>query len=190
MSKASGPPHEWQFQLFDPSEFQVPQRKIKRVFLHNTGWDSMDFIGPDLVVELNRWHVAQGWSGIGFHYVVDKQGFITTGRPVDNAPVIEHGHGNEKVIAIAVQGLWHFTEREMQSVQMLCQAMDNAFQLAALGITFHGICEIAKVPSPMFDYRHLLNLSDTGHMIRSPELSRAENVANRASFFMPVGGEA
>lgn len=190
MSKTSGLPHEWPFVLFDPSEFQVPERKIKRVFLHNTGWDSMVFTGPDLVTEINRWHLAEGWSGIGFHFIVDKQGYITTGRPMDNAPVIEHGKGNTKTIAIAVQGLWHFTEREMQSVQVLCWKMNEAFDLEGKGITFHGLCEIAKVPSPMFDYHYLLNLSETGHMIKSPELSRAREVADRASFFMPVGGEA
>lgn len=33
--------------------------------------------------EINRWHLAQGWSGIGYHYVILRDGTVEIGRPID-----------------------------------------------------------------------------------------------------------
>lgn len=35
------------------------------------------------VQDINRWHMANGWSGIGYHYVIYADGQIWTGRPED-----------------------------------------------------------------------------------------------------------
>lgn len=31
--------------------------------------------------DIQSWHYARGWAGIGYHYVIDQQGVITQGRP-------------------------------------------------------------------------------------------------------------
>ena len=33
--------------------------------------------------EIHRWHLHNGWSGIGYHYVIHKDGSIERGRPRD-----------------------------------------------------------------------------------------------------------
>jgi hypothetical protein len=178
-----------EFTLFDPMAFRVPSRKIARVFLHNTGWDNMSFRGPDLAEEINRWHVAEGWEGIGYHFIIDKTGNIATGRPVEEEPNVIPGKRTRKTIDIAVQGLWHFTEPELRSVQVLCTAIHDAFALDNKEITFHGLCEVLHVPNPMFDYGKLLCLDGDGYMGKlDPKV--ADDVANRASFFVPVAGNA
>lgn len=35
------------------------------------------------VQDINRWHLNNGWSGIGYHYVIYADGQIWTGRPED-----------------------------------------------------------------------------------------------------------
>jgi len=149
----------------------------------------MSFRGTDLVSEINRWHVAEGWHGIAFHYVIDKHGNIATGRPVESESLEHPGRRTTKTIEIAVQGLWHFTERELQSVQVLCKVINEAYADEHQAITFHGLCEIAHVPNPMFDYGKLLGLDGEGHM-SEVNLKLADDVANRASFFVPVAGNA
>jgi hypothetical protein len=38
------------------------------------------------VAELRRWHVEEnGWSDIGYHYIVTRSGTVITGRPVETA---------------------------------------------------------------------------------------------------------
>lgn len=179
-----------EFALFDPSTFRVPEREVIRVFIHNTGWDNIAFYGPDLVFELNRWYVAEGHGFVGFHYVIDKGGHITTGRPLEIQPMHHPGKNSNKTMDIAVQGLWHFTEPQLRSLQVLCQCISDAYALEGKPMpTFHGLCEIAHVPNPMFDYGKLLNLDGEGHMsVFNPLV--AKDVADRASFLVPVAGNA
>lgn len=32
--------------------------------------------------DIDRWHRARGWKGIGYHYVVRRDGSVETGRPL------------------------------------------------------------------------------------------------------------
>lgn len=37
---------------------------------------------PETTVEdIHRWHLARGWSGIGYHYYIDGSGVVWEGRP-------------------------------------------------------------------------------------------------------------
>lgn len=33
--------------------------------------------------DIDRWHRAKGWNGIGYHFVIRRDGTIEAGRPVD-----------------------------------------------------------------------------------------------------------
>jgi len=35
------------------------------------------------VREINQWHVQQGWLGIGYHFVIRRDGTVENGRPHD-----------------------------------------------------------------------------------------------------------
>ena len=34
-------------------------------------------------VDIDRWHVARGWKGIGYHYVVRRDGTVEPGRALE-----------------------------------------------------------------------------------------------------------
>lgn len=38
--------------------------------------------GPHIRDVIKRWHIARGFSDVGYHYIVTPQGFVTIGRPV------------------------------------------------------------------------------------------------------------
>lgn len=179
-----------EFTLFDPSSFRVPEREMIRVFIHNTGWDNIAFTGPDLVSELNRSFVSEGHGFIGYHFVIDKAGNITTARPMEVQPMHHAGKNTNKTLDIGVQGLWHFTEPQLRSLQVLCKCIHDAYFLEGKPVpSFHGMCEIANIPNPMFDYGKLLHLDGEGQM-GTFDPSIAKDVANRASFLVPVAGNA
>lgn len=48
----------------------------KRIVIHHSA--SSD---STTVENIQQWHYSRGWSGIGYHYVIDQQGVITQGRP-------------------------------------------------------------------------------------------------------------
>lgn len=52
--------------------------QVKYLIVHCTATaEGKDFRAADV----DRWHRAQGWDGIGYHYLVDLDGTIETGRP-------------------------------------------------------------------------------------------------------------
>ena len=55
------------------------------------------------VYDIDSWHKAKGWCGIGYHYFIDKKGVVWTGRPENwtGAHCIDH---NTKSIGICLQG--------------------------------------------------------------------------------------
>ena len=54
-------------------------------------------------VQIDSWHRARGWNGIGYHYVVLRDGTIQTGRPESQAGAHCTGH-NAHSIGICYEG--------------------------------------------------------------------------------------
>lgn len=164
----SGPPAHWPFVLFSPSDFRVPMRAVTRVFLHCSAWDNEVMNGTALTEEINRWHIAQGWRGVGYHFVISKDGSISTARPLSETPAAQLGkdnRGNIATIAIMTQGNWHFTEKSLESTLKLCEAIDKAYKDENKPVTFHGHCEIDPKPCPVYQYRELLGLDQFGNFM-------------------------
>lgn len=53
--------------------------------------------------EIRRWHTGQGWSDIGYHYVIDRDGTTLPGRPVERMGAGVRGR-NEKTIHTCLIG--------------------------------------------------------------------------------------
>ena len=53
--------------------------------------------------DIDRWHRAKGWKGIGYHYVVRRDGSVETGRPLERigSHCLYH---NEHSIGICYEG--------------------------------------------------------------------------------------
>lgn len=65
--------------------------------------------------DIDRWHKDNGWSGIGYHYLIRKDGSIYRGRPEDTqgAHVLHH---NADTIGICAEGDYS-TEQTMPQAQ-------------------------------------------------------------------------
>jgi hypothetical protein len=58
----------------------------------------------DKVNEIRRWHVKdRGWSDIGYHYIIDRDGTVATGRLLEKAGAHTKGH-NENSIGLCLIG--------------------------------------------------------------------------------------
>lgn len=57
----------------------------------------------EAVNEIRRWHMANGWRDIGYHYVIDRQGNTGPGRPVGEVGAHVKGH-NTGTIGICLLG--------------------------------------------------------------------------------------
>jgi len=141
--------------------FIKPTRPVDRVFIHCSASDNPDH---DNVEEIRKWHKeGRGWSDIGYHFFIRKDGTIEEGRDIDITPAAQKGH-NKSTIAICVHGLLPdlFTEEQFDSLRDLCREIDKSYNY----ITFHAHNEVnPNKTCPVFDIREVLNLNDKGQMV-------------------------
>ena len=57
------------------------------------------------VFDIHRWHIERGWSGIGYHFVIEKDGVLRSGRPLDTVGAHCKGFNSESVGICMVGGL-------------------------------------------------------------------------------------
>lgn len=83
-----------------PCRWKKSKRRITEIIVHCTATpEYKDFT----VTDIRQWHKAQGWSDIGYHYVVYRDGTIHEGRNVDIAGAHCAGH-NANSIGICYVG--------------------------------------------------------------------------------------
>lgn len=73
------------------------RKRTTRIILHHATAESCD------AATIHQWHLNKGWSGIGYHFVVRKNGSIERGRPEDT--VGAHAlNNNSDSIGICFEG--------------------------------------------------------------------------------------
>lgn len=139
--------------------FSKPKRPISRVFIHCTASDNP---AHDNVETITAWHKARGFSTIGYHFLIHKDGRVSPGRSLELTPAAQSGH-NTGTIAISLHGLDRakFTGAQFSALRDLCVEIYDAYNGE---VTYHGHCEVANKACPVFDYRSVLSLSPKGVM--------------------------
>lgn len=141
--------------------FTKPDRAVDRVFLHCS---ASDHAHHDNIATMRKWHVEdRGWSDVGYHFFIRKDGTVEDGRPLENTPAAQGGN-NRGTIAICLHGLAleNFTEAQYTAVAELCSSITAAYQGM---ITFHGHCEVSSKACPVFPYKAVLGLDSHGEMV-------------------------
>lgn len=108
----------------------TPREATTRIVIHHTG----NLVDDDLSAEqIHASHQAQGWAGIGYHFVVRKDGTIELGRP--DWAVGAHAYGfNSKSVAVHVCGNFNLaepTEAQINALPMLIADICDAYGLVA-----------------------------------------------------------
>ena len=107
-------------------------RPLNEIIIHCTdtrpNWWS-NKTSQEKTEEVRRWHVEdRGWSDCGYHFLIDRQGTVTTGRPLERVGAHVKGH-NIGSIGIALLGghggsagdtfYDHFTEEQEWALEGL-----------------------------------------------------------------------
>lgn len=69
----------------------------KLIVLHHSAHSNCN------IFDINRWHKERGWSGIGYHFFLTKDGIIYRGRP-ENAVGVHCKGYNTNTLGVCVQG--------------------------------------------------------------------------------------
>lgn len=95
--------------------------KTDMVVIHHTGNPTNDDLSAE---EINASHQAQGWTCIGYHYVIRKDGTIEEGRP--HWTVAAHAYGfNSHTIGIHVCGNFEIGEPTQAQIESLAMLLAN-----------------------------------------------------------------
>jgi len=134
-------------------------RTIKHIVIHATATP------PDLdigVKEIRRWHKEKGWSDIGYHYVIRRDGTLEYGRPLEKIGAHVKGY-NKHSIGIALAGgvskygkpEMNYTNEQIQTMFELLGSLKSDFPEAE--ILGHRDFPGVKKACPSFDVREFLD---------------------------------
>lgn len=87
--------------------------------------------------EIKRWHVQErGWSDIGYHYVITRNGIVVKGRPLDKIGAHVKGHNTGTIGICLVGGKGssandmfkdHFTPEQDYAIRKLIEDLSERF---------------------------------------------------------------
>jgi N-acetyl-anhydromuramyl-L-alanine amidase AmpD len=132
-------------------------REIKQLIIHCADTPASMDIGAAVI---NQWHKARGWSAIGYHWVIKRDGTIEPGRDLDgDGDVIEevgaHAKGfNANSLAVCLvggKGGFNYTSAQMRSLNFLIDDIESRYP----DIEVLGHCDLPNVDKecPCFNVR-------------------------------------
>lgn len=87
----------------------ITRNKTEMIVLHHAAAKSCT------VQQVHQWHLNRGWSGIGYHYFISRDGQIFRGRPENTVGAHATGH-NSKSIGVCFEG--DYTTQTMPQAQL------------------------------------------------------------------------
>jgi N-acetylmuramoyl-L-alanine amidase len=109
---------------FGPLELR-PETTL--LIIHHVGLTDMDVSAE----QIHQMHLENGWSGIGYHYVIRKNGSIERGRPRDDIGAHTYGY-NKKSIGINLVGNFEYAipkNEQIESAAKLIAALCHIYNI-------------------------------------------------------------
>lgn len=131
-------------------------RAINRIILHCSATpEDKDFT----VADIDRWHKARGWQGIGYHYVVYRDGSVHNGRDIAVAGAHTSGYNKNSIGVCYIGGVAADgktpkdtrTPAQRRALRVLVEQLQKQFPQA----TIHGHYEFAAKACPSFKIEDL-----------------------------------
>lgn len=117
-------------------------REITHIILHCTATPAELDIGA---ADIRQWHLDRGWSDIGYHYIVRRNGAVEQGRPLERPgahcrEMNSHSIGVALVGGVAEDGRTpedNFTQAQMLAARDLVQSLMGQHRVRLGGVMGH-----------------------------------------------------
>lgn len=130
-------------------------RKINKIIVHCTATAE----GKDYSVDtIRKWHLKRGWRDIGYHFLVQRDGTVDEGRPIEQSGAHTKGHNWDSigisyvggVEAKKTNGKWiakdtRTDEQKEALLDLICQLHDT------YGGVVYGHRNFSAKACPSFD---------------------------------------
>jgi len=128
-------------------------RKIDTIIVHCADTPASMDIGAK---EIKRWHTdpkprGNGWSDIGYHHVIRRDGAVEVGRAhgVIGAHAAGHNKTSIGVCLVGGKGGFNFTRRQMDALDLLLESLVNCYP----GAKVIGHRDVSSKSCPSFDVK-------------------------------------
>ena len=127
-------------------------RTIDKIILHCAATKE----GRDIKTEtIKSWHVkGNGWSDIGYHYVIELDGTVKKGRPIYRSGAHTKGHNTGSIGVCYIGGIDIEKKPKDTRTEAQRNAMDeliNELLVEYPNATIHGHNEFSAKSCPSFD---------------------------------------
>ena len=99
-------------------------RKINKLVIHCS--DSPDDRDVDRK-DIDAWHKERGWDGIGYHYVIKRDGVVEIGRPESVQGAHTRGH-NRGSLGVCMIGREVFSEEQYKALTILIKDLTARYR--------------------------------------------------------------
>lgn len=113
--------------------------------------------GDGDVLSIHNGHLKQGWSGIGYHFYVRKNGIIYRGRPIEKMGAHAEGHNNH-TIGICFEGNFEtekMSETQLESGRWLINHIKNCYSRSLNVVKHSELCATA-CPGKNFPFKEIV----------------------------------
>lgn len=134
-------------------------RPISEIIVHCTATQPKWMEGQPTaakVAEVRKWHVQErGWKDIGYHYLIDRDGTVAEGRPLDQVGAHTQGHNTGSIGISLIGGFGssaddkfqdHFTPQQDFALRKLIDDLKYRFSVTKVS----GHNEYANKACPGF----------------------------------------
>ena len=130
-------------------------RKINKIIIHCTATPE----GRDYTVaQIRDWHVkGNGWSDIGYHFVIDRNGTVHKGRPIEKIGAHTTGQNATSIGIAYIGGITNDGKKTPKDTRTPAQRVALVNLVKELKATFgenvtvHGHNEFADKACPSFN---------------------------------------
>lgn len=123
-----------------------PRATTDLIVLHHVGDITRDVTAE----EIHQWHLNNGWAGIGYHFVVHKDGSVERGRPVDM--IGSHALGsNAHSVGICFVGDFEQespSEEQIETVAQLLADLSEQYDITLTRDSVKGHREVCETACP------------------------------------------
>ena len=115
--------------FFQFTEYEE-RKATELIVIHHTGFPEVD--KDSTAADIHRFHQETNkWAGIGYHYLIRKDGTIEQGRRPEMIGAHAYGH-NKTSVGVCLAGNFDIgkpTERQMAAVKELCSWLCQKYKL-------------------------------------------------------------
>ena len=142
------------WQKLNSNSLIMSKRTINEIIIHCSATkEGQDFTTADI----RKWHLERGFSDIGYHYVVYRDGSVHTGRNVNISGAHCAGHNSHSIGVCYIGGLdKNLRPKDTRTSQQKDALLKLLRQLKQLypKATIHGHCEFSDKACPCFNAKN------------------------------------